>query len=471
MSGKNTTTPAKQDGFKSQWGFIMAAVGSCVGMANVWRFPMLVSRYGGLTFLIPYFIFAIVISQSGMMEEFSLGRWAGYGPVGSFGKAMENGGKSKKAGELIGGVPVFASLCLGIGYSVIMGWVFYYAKMALTGELVAMGNDMNVIGGTFGAVAPEAASLPEAIKMTFTTGGANKIWIILAIAVSFLIMILGIAGGIEKSCKVMIPALYVLFIILAIMMPFVPGSSEGYKYIFTLKPEGLLNPQVWVFAFGQAFFSLSVAGNGSVIYGSYLPKDEDLPSSARNVALFDTIAALLAAIVIIPAMAVILGDGIVGMKGGPGLMFVYLVNVFNAMPGGRIVGMIFYICVLFAGVSSIVNLYEAPVAFLQEKLHTNRVLSVVIIGAVGGVIALCIQPWTSQWMDVVSIYICPLGALLAGIMFFWVMKKDTALAAVHEGRTVGKKDISGWFYPLGKWVYCAASLAALILGAIYGGIG
>ena len=89
MSGKNTTTPAKQDGFKSQWGFIMAAVGSCVGMANVWRFPMLVSRYGGLTFLIPYFIFAIVISQSGMMEEFSLGRWAGYGPVGSFGKAME----------------------------------------------------------------------------------------------------------------------------------------------------------------------------------------------------------------------------------------------------------------------------------------------------------------------------------------------------------------------------------------------
>ena len=179
--------------------------------------------------------------------------------------------------------------------------------------------------------------------------------------------------------------------ILGIYICTLPGASEGYKYIFTLKPEGLLNPQVWVFAFGQAFFSLSVAGNGSVIYGSYLPKDEDLPSSARNVALFDTIAALLAAIVIIPAMAVILGDGIVGMKGGPGLMFVYLVNVFNAMPGGRIVGMIFYICVLFAGVSSIVNLYEAPVAFLQEKLHTNRVLSVVIIGAVGGVIALCIQ--------------------------------------------------------------------------------
>ena len=255
MSGKNTTTLAKQDGFKSQWGFIMAAVGSCVGMANVWRFPMLVSRYGGLTFLIPYFIFVFVISQSGMMEEFSLGRWAGYGPVGSFGKAMEDGGKSKKVGELIGGVPVFASLCLGIGYSVIMGWVFYYAKMALTGELVAMGNDMSVIGGTFGAVAPEASSLPEAIKMTFETGGANNFWIILAIAASFLIMILGVAGGIEKSCKVMIPALYVLFIALAIMMPFVPGSSEGYKYIFSLDPRGLLDVNVWVFAFGCLLYT------------------------------------------------------------------------------------------------------------------------------------------------------------------------------------------------------------------------
>ena len=179
-------------------------------------------------------------------------------------------------------------------------------------------------------------------------------------------------------------------------------------------------------------------------------------------------AALLAAIVIIPAMAVILGDGIVGMKGGPGLMFVYLVNVFNAMPGGRIVGMIFYICVLFAGVSSIVNLYEAPVAFLQEKLHTNRVLSVVIIGAVGGVIALCIQPWTSQWMDVVSIYICPLGALLAGIMFFWVYGKNYVEAQVNLGRD---KKFTDKYVPVCKYLYCPICILVLILGIALGGIG
>ena len=248
---KDVNTIQKQDGFKSQWGFIMAAVGSCVGMANVWRFPMLVSRYGGLTFLIPYFIFVFIISQSGMMEEISMGRWAGTGPSGAFGKAMENGGRSRKAGERLGIIPVIGSLCLAIGYSVIMGWVFYYAKMAFTGELTAMGQDMDAIGGTFGSVAPEADGLLQAVQMTLGTGGANNLWIAVGIVVSFLIMIMGVAGGIEKSCKIMIPILYVLFITLAVFMVFMPGTRSGYQYIFSLDPSGLLDPQVWVYAFGQ----------------------------------------------------------------------------------------------------------------------------------------------------------------------------------------------------------------------------
>lgn len=179
------------------------------------------------------------------------------------------------------------------------------------------------------------------------------------------------------------PVLFGLFLVLAIYIGTLPGASAGYKYILTLNPAGLAKPDLWVFAFGQAFFSLSVAGNGSVIYGSYLSKSEDIPSSARNVAVFDTIAALLAAVVIIPAMAVVLGEGINDVKAGPGLMFVYLVNVFNAMPAGRIIGAIFYICVLFAGVSSIVNLYEAPIAFLQEQFKFKRAAAVGTIGVIG----------------------------------------------------------------------------------------
>ena len=461
-------TLEQRDGFKSKWGFILACIGSAVGMGNIWRFPIMVSTWGGLTFLIPYFIFVVLIGASGVIEEFALGRWAAAGPVGAFGKCTEERTGKKSVGEAIGAIPILGSMMLAIGYTVVMGWIFKYCWMGISGSLYALGTEMPSIGGAFGATAPEAATLGEAIGMMTSNGIfgiGNGVWQIIGLVVSLVIMAMGVAGGIEKANKVMMPALFFLFVALGVYIAFLPGSSDGYKYIFTLNPAGLLNPQVWIFAFGQAFFSLSIAGNGSVIYGSYLSKDEDIPSSARNVALFDTIAALLAAFVILPSMA---AGGVSPEKGGPGLMFVYLVNVFNGMPGGRIVGMVFFICVLFAGVSSIVNLYEAPVAFLQEKLHLKRIPSVAVIGVIGLVISIMIQPWTSQWMDLVSIYICPLGALLAGIMFFWVLKKDTALAAVHEG---GKKEVFKLFYPLGKWVFCIASLAALILGAKYGGIG
>ena len=176
-------------------------------------------------------------------------------------------------------------------------------------------------------------------------------------------------------------------------------------------------------------------------------------------------AALLAAFVIIPAMAV---GGAELSSGGPGLMFIYLVNIMNNMAGGRIIEVIFYLCILFAGVSSIINLYEAPVAFLQEKFKANRITATAIIHVIGCIVAICIQGIVSQWMDVVSIYICPLGALLAAVMFFWVAGKEFAEEAVNMG---ANKKIGAWFYPAGKYVYCLLALIALIAGALLGGIG
>lgn len=458
----------KRDGFSSRWGFILSCIGSAVGMGNIWRFPVMVSIYGGLTFLIPYFIFVILIGASGVMEEFALGRWAGAGPVGAFGKATESRTGKKSAGEALGAIPIIGSMMLAIGYTVVLSWIFKYCFWGISGKLFALGTDMGAIGGAFGATAPEAATLGAAVGDMFKNGlfsYGNGPWLVICIVVSLLIMGFGVGGGIEKANKVMMPVLFGLFLVLGVYIAFLPGSSGGYKYIFTFNGAGLADPKVWIYAFGQAFFSLSVAGNGSVIYGSYLSKDEDIPSSARNVAIFDTLAALLAALVIIPAMAVC---GQECSLGGPGLMFVYLVNVLNTIKGGRIIGMIFFICVLFAGVSSIVNLYEAPVAFIQEKFGAKRVPAVVIIGVIGAFIALIIQPWTSQWMDVVSIYICPLGALLAGIMFFWVMKKEDQMEAISYGI---KKPIGSWFFPLGKIVYCICALVALIAGAMLHGIG
>ena len=445
MADKQATT--QRDGFKSKWGFILACIGSAVGMGNIWRFPIMVSLWGGMTFLIPYFICVILIGSTGVIGEFALGRATGAGPIGAFGKCTELRG-NRKIGEAIGFIPVLGSMALAIGYTVVMGWIFKYTAIAITGDMHAMGQDMAAIGGHFDVVA--ISNLP---------------WIIVAIVASFAIMAMGVSGGIEKANKVMMPVLFFLFVGLGIYIAFLPGASAGYKYIFTLDPKGLANPMVWIFAFGQAFFSLSVAGNGSVIYGSYLSKNECIPSSARNVALFDTIAALLAAFVIIPAMA---AGGAELDAGGPGLMFIYLVHVMNGMAGGRIVAMVFFLCVSFAGVTSIINLYEAPVASLQEKLGLKRVPATAAIHVIGLAAALCIQAIVSQWMDVVSIYICPLGALLAAVMFFWIGGKKLVLESVNLG---ARKPIGGWYYPAGKYVYCASVLVALIAGAILGGIG
>ncbi|MBQ2896312.1 MAG: sodium-dependent transporter [Oscillospiraceae bacterium] len=445
----NKTSKTARDGFQGRWGFILACIGSAVGMGNIWRFPYLVSAWGGMTFLLPYFLFVLLIGSTGVAGEMALGRAARTGPIGAFGMCMEKKG-NRRVGEAVGILPVLGSLALAIGYSVVMGWIIKYMVMAFTGKLFAMGQDMATIGGTFGSTAG--------------AWGAN-VWIVAALLVASAIMALGVAKGIEKCNKVLMPLLFCLFVGLGIYIAFLPGSGAGYKYIFTLNPAGLADPRLWIYAFGQAFFSLSVAGNGTVIYGSYLPEDEDIPYSARNVAIFDTMAALLAAFVIIPAMAA--GSAELS-EGGPGLMFIYLVNVINGMPGGRIIGVVFFVCVFFAGITSLINLYEAPVETMQERFKLKRGVAVVIVLVFGGAVALSIQAITSGWMDVVSIYICPLGALLAGIMFFWVAGKDFVMEQVNRGAS---KPLGNYYYPLSKYVYCACALIALIAGAALGGIG
>lgn len=452
MFGDRQPTEGAQtrDSFSGKRGFILASIGSAVGMGNIWRFPAMVSLWGGMTFIIPYLIFVVLISASGVIGEFALGRAAGAGPSGAFGMCTERRYGNRKIGERIGLIPVIGSLALAIGYTCVVAWIIKYTCMAFSGDLFEMGQDMDVISGTF--------------NDTASAWGANA-WVVVAIVATLVIMSLGVSRGIERANNILMPVLFVLLIGLAIYVGTLPGASAGYSYILTIDFDLLANPLVWIFAFGQAFFSLSVAGNGSVIYGSYFKKNESIPSAAFYVALFDTISAFLAAMVIIPAMA---AGGAELNEGGPGLMFVYIVNVFNRMAGGQIIGIVFFVSVLFAGMASIVNLYEAPVSFLQERFGAGRVKATVAMLVIGGAVALCIQSIVSPWMDGVSIYVCPLGALLAAVMFFWVAGSDFALENVNEG---ARRPLGRWFIPLGKYAYCALTLVALVAGALLGGIG
>lgn len=441
---------ADREQFQSKSGFILASIGSAVGMGNIWRFPAMVSLWGGLTFIIPYLIFVILITATGVIAEFALGRSARAGPVGAFGMCTEMRYRNRRIGEGLGLIPVVGSLALAIGYTCVMAWIIKYMFMAFTGGLTDLGQDMGAISGLFASTSGE--------------WGAS-LWIVIAAALTLLIMARGISNGIEKANKILMPVLFVLLIVLAVYVSTLPGASAGYGYILTVDMDLLTNPLVWIFAFGQAFFSLSVAGNGSVVYGSYFGRKDSIPSSAFYVGLFDTASALLAAAIIIPAMA---AGGADLNEGGPGLMFIYLVNVFNGMDLGYLVCVLFFVCVFFAGLASILNLYETPIAFLQEKFGLRRMVSTAGMVLIGCAVALCIQSVVSPWMDGVSIYICPLGALLAGVMLFWVAGRDFTMREVNQG---ADRPLGRWFYPTGKYLYCALTLVALVAGALLGGIG
>ncbi len=438
----------KRESFNSRWGFILACIGSAVGMGNIWMFSTRVSLYGGGSFLIPYFIFVVLIGSTGVIGEMSYGRATRSGPIDAFGDACERKDK-RKLGEALGMIPVIGSLAMAIGYTVVMGWILKYAVGTFTGKTLAPEN-VEEFGAAFGGMA---------------SAFGNNGWQIVALFLCMLILMFGVGGGIERANKILMPVFFVLFVILAVYVAFQPGAIEGYRYIFRIDPKAFADPTTWIFALGQAFFSLSVAGNGTLIYGSYLSDEEDIPASAGRVAFFDTVAAMLAALVIIPAMAT---TGAQLDQGGPGLLFIYLPNLIKTMPGGWLISILFFVAVLSAGMTSLINLYEAPIATVQEKAKIGRKPACMVIAVIGVIISLLIQGIVSDWMDVLSIYICPLGAGLAGIMFFWVCGEKYVEQQVNKGR---ETSFIRLYYPVCKYLYVPMCILVLVLGIALGGIG
>lgn len=444
----------KRDNFVSKWGFIIACIGSAVGMGNIWLFPRRVAEFGA-PFLVAYLICVLVIGFSGVVGEMTLGRHTGQGPMGAFEIASERLNGKKNLGGTLSLIPVLGSFALAIGYSVVVGWIIKYVVGSFDGSILALeGGD--AFGGYFG---------------TMATGHAIAGWHIVALAVTFIIVIFGIANGIEKVNKVVMPLFFVMFVGIAIYVGNQTGAVDGYKSMFTSSNWGELGDMnMWKYALGQAFFSLSLAGSGTVVYGSYLKKDTSITYCAANVALFDTLAAFVAALAIIPAMYTVGIDAadVAGMS-GPGLLFISLPMVFKSMPGGSIVMIVFFVAVLFAGISSLINLFEAPIEAVQEKLNMKRRHAVGIVGVVGTAIAIGIEGIVSGWMDVCSIYVCPIGALLAAIMTFWILKKDDVVAEIN---IASKHNLGEKIHPMGKYVFCGLVVVVLILGSItQGGIG
>ena len=335
-----------EDKFNNKFGFVISCIGSSVGMANIWMFPYRIGEFGGAAFLIPYLIFVALIGFTGVIGEMGFGRAMHTGPLGAFQKAFDRklNKKNSRIGTAVGLIPVIGSLGIAIGYSVIIGWILKFLWDSISGSIVSREDPARVfaeLSGNFG-------SIP---------------WHMVGLILALVIMSFGIARGIEKVNKIMMPAFYILFLFLAVRIAMLPGSGPGYAYLFKPDWSAMANPQTWVYAMGQAFFSLSVAGSGTVVYGSYLKSDVDVVSSAKYVAIFDTLAALLAGLVIIPAVFAY------GMEpnSGPGLLFITIPSVIRSLPFGQLFAVLFFIAVLFAGMTSLINLLEAVPVWLVQK--------------------------------------------------------------------------------------------------------
>lgn len=431
----------KNGNFKSTVGFVLACVGSAVGMGNIWMFPYRLGQYGGAAFLIPYLIFIALFGLVGLSAEFALGRMAKTGTLGAYAYCWKN-----KFGKYIGWLPLLGSLGIAIGYSVILGWVFRSIQGVLTNELLT--NDI------------------PAFFTNMTQSFSNVPCHFLVLFVTCLLLFTSATNAIEKVNKVLMPAFFILFIILAIRVSLFNGAIEGYKFLFVPKWEYLLNKETWIMAMGQAFFSLSITGSGMIVYGAYLKDDVDIPKASMQTAIFDTIAAMLAALAIMPA---VFSFGIDPVS-GPSLMFLTLPEVFKQMPLGNFFALFFFVSVAFAGITSLINMLEAVCESWQNCFHISRKKAVLLCGIITFIVSVCIENGdiVGKWMDVVTIYIIPFAALLGAITIYYVLGWNALKRELDKGR---KKPVGPTFKFLGKYVYVFLALIILILGILYNGIG
>lgn len=418
----NLNETKQRDQWGSKIGFILAAAGSAVGLGNIWKFPYLAGSNGGGAFVFVYFAILIVVGFTLMMAELTIGRHTQLSPVGAYRKI-----KAKWA--WVGAIGVIAGFLILSFYSVIGGWVINYIVKSLTGGFhVADSSQFATIFTSF-ITSPIEPIIYQAIFMVLTVG----------------IVIGGISGGIEKYSKILMPGLFIMLIVVVLRSLTLPNAMEGVKF-FLVPDFSEITPSVILSALGQVFFSLSLGMGAMITYGSYLSKEENLVTSSFQIPLLDTAAALLAGLAILPA---VFSFGF-SPEQGPGLLFITLPAVFDAMPLGTIFGFLFFVLVLFAAVTSSISLLEVSVSYVVDELNWDRKKASLLLGLIIFILGVPSSLGLGVWdhislvkgkdiLDSVSFVaeniFLPLGGMLLCIFIGWVWGLDNAYKEVtNEGK-------------------------------------
>ena len=346
----------KRSSFSSRLGYVLAAAGSAVGLGNIWRFPYLAARYGGGAFLLVYIVLALTFGYTMIMSETALGRMTGKSPVGAF-SAFSRRGLVRAGGWINAVIPML----IVPYYSVIGGWVCRYLWGYLSGGAALMADEATFSGFLADPVTMELCFLAFA-------------------AMTMLVIFGGVQNGIEKVSRIMMPMLAGLTLIVVGFSVTRPGAMAGVKY-FLIPDLRHFSLMTVVSALGQMFYSLSIAMGILITYGSYTKKDVDIETATVQVEVFDTAIAVLAGLMVIPAVFAFSGGDAAALNKGPALMFVTLPKVFESM-GGAWVGVLFFLLVLMAALTSSVSLAESVCSTFQDELGWSRGRSAVLVSAV-----------------------------------------------------------------------------------------
>ena len=408
-------------------------------------FPYKLGENGGAVFLIPYFIFVILLGTVGLMAEFSFGRQFRVGSMTSIRNIFKE--KNIKGGSILSIIPTIGLTGIFMFYTVVIGWILKYFFISLTGEISTIDT--------------------TSYFSTFTNSNSVVFWHGLAVLITLLIVSFGISKGIERVNKIIIPLLFIIFILLTLKSISLPNSIEGIKYLLTPDWSYLLNPKTWVMSLGQAFFTVSLTGCCMVMCGSYTDEKFDIPNCAISTVLFDSLAALLAAFVIMPAVFA-LGFN---PTAGPALLFVTVPSIFQTMKFGQLLSALFFLSIIFASISSSIAMLEGPVEAIMNVTNWSRKKTTYITAIIAFILAIPLglsSTFFDNFTNFITIVLSPLGALITAFIFFYILSPEETLNQLNLG---AKYKIGVWFIKFGKYIFVPITVIVIILGVLYGGIG
>ncbi|WP_034446884.1 sodium-dependent transporter [Butyrivibrio sp. AE2032] len=343
--------------FTGKIGFVLSAAGASVGLGNIWRFPYLCAKYGGGIFLFVYIILALTFGYTMIVAETAIGRSTGKSPVGAF-NALSGNKRMKIGGWINAIIPIL----IVPYYSVIGGWVCKYLFEYIRSDASTIAGDNFFVD-------------------FITNGEKSEFWFIVFAILVLGVILMGVENGIERVSKFVMPILVVLAIIICIYSVTRPGALAGVKYLFVPNVENFSIMTV-VTAMGQMFYSLSIAMGILITFGSYVKKEVSIDQSTRQVEFFDTAIAILASLMIIPAIFAFSNGDQSMLKAGPSLMFITMPKIFASMGFGRIIGILFFALVLFAAVTSAIALTESAVSTFSDEFGWNRRLGTVVMSVI-----------------------------------------------------------------------------------------